>query len=170
MKKACTSKDIQKEIGQILRNHRLERKVSLEALSAATRIRQQHLIAIEEDNKDPLLPQSYHRGYIKLYCEFLNIDSSEVLKHMADEQHPVTEQKSNFRLRRATKKVQTRSSRFKAKNLILSFFVGVGAIGAGYFGLIRNGVMSTLDTDHRLTVAENIDSTKSTLDSIIKID
>ena len=46
---------------------------SIEDISNILRIRKQYIIAIEEDNLAEIPSDTYVRGYIKTYCEFLKI-------------------------------------------------------------------------------------------------
>lgn len=50
---------------------------SIEDISNILRIRKQYIIAIEEDRLGEIPSETYAKGYIKTYCEFLKIPIPE---------------------------------------------------------------------------------------------
>lgn len=68
------------ELGQTLRQARLEKGLTLEEISKITKIRTRYLQAIE-DGKYELLPgYAYTRGFIKSYAETVGLSPEECLK------------------------------------------------------------------------------------------
>lgn len=67
------------ELGQFLRNARLEKKLSLEELQEMTKIRVRYLEAIEEGDYKVLPGSFYVRAFIKSYAEAVGLDPNEVL-------------------------------------------------------------------------------------------
>ena len=64
--------------GSRLKKLRLERGISLEEVQKKTRIHLNILKAIEEDNLVSLDPV-YIKGFLKIYCKFLNVDPREFI-------------------------------------------------------------------------------------------
>lgn len=64
--------------GSRLKKLRLERGISLEEVQKKTRIHLNILKAIEEDNLVSLNPV-YIKGFLKIYCKFLNVDPREFI-------------------------------------------------------------------------------------------
>lgn len=62
------------ELGQILRQARLRKGVSLMEAQQATKIRQSFLTALEDDDYSILPPPVYVRGFIKTYSNYLGLD------------------------------------------------------------------------------------------------
>jgi cytoskeletal protein RodZ len=68
------------ELGQLLRNARLEKGISLEDMQETTKIRKRYLEAIEEGNYKILPGNFYVRAFIKSYSESVGLDPNEVLR------------------------------------------------------------------------------------------
>lgn len=68
-----------KTVGQILSETRLKQKLELEDVSRITRIRSQFLALIEADDYQSLPSGAVAKGFIKNYCEFLGLDSTQLL-------------------------------------------------------------------------------------------
>ncbi len=66
------------ELGQILRQTRLDKGLSLMQAQQATKIRQSFLAALEEDDYSILPPPVYVRGFIKNYARYLGLSSDEM--------------------------------------------------------------------------------------------
>ena len=62
-------------IGEILREARHHKRVSLEDASRATRIKMDILEQLEADEFDKLAAPAYTKGFLKLYSEYLGLDS-----------------------------------------------------------------------------------------------
>lgn len=70
-----------KPFGAILRNERLARKVSMEEICWATKIKLDYLIALEEGNFSTLPAEIFIKGYIRSYAKYLEIDPEEAVAH-----------------------------------------------------------------------------------------
>jgi cytoskeleton protein RodZ len=68
--------------GDILRHERLQRGTSLETAAAESRIRQEHLEAIES-GETAHIAQVYLNGYIRNYARYLGMPAGAIDKHMA---------------------------------------------------------------------------------------
>lgn len=66
--------EIRAEIGAVLRDARIKRGLSLEAVAAQTRISKRFLDAIENDRFSEFPAIVYLRGFLKGYCEHLDLD------------------------------------------------------------------------------------------------
>ncbi len=62
-------------IGENLREARHNKKVSLEDASRATRIKIDILEQLESDEFDRLAAPTYTKGFLRLYAEYLGLDS-----------------------------------------------------------------------------------------------
>lgn len=65
-------------VGKILRNKREEHRLSLEDVSAKTKVSTRFLAAIENEEYDNLPPQSYTIGFVKLYAEAVGLDAGAI--------------------------------------------------------------------------------------------
>lgn len=68
------------EIGPILRAARLKRGQSLEAVAQQTRISKRFLEALEENRFEQFPAVVYLRGFLKSYCEHLDVNFDEIWK------------------------------------------------------------------------------------------
>lgn len=68
-----------KTAGQILKQARIRKKLSLNRIARKTKIRPVYLQALEEDDYQTLPSAASVRGFIKNYAEFLGLASNEVL-------------------------------------------------------------------------------------------
>lgn len=68
------------ELGQILKQARKERGLSLEQLEQKTKIRKRYLEAIEEQNFSVLPGSFYVRAFIKNYAEAVGLNPEEILR------------------------------------------------------------------------------------------
>ncbi|MCY3801809.1 MAG: DUF4115 domain-containing protein [Chloroflexi bacterium] len=66
-------------VGAILRAAREEKNISVEAIAAGTHIRLNFLRDLERDNLGALPHKVYVTGFIKSYCDFLDIDPQYAL-------------------------------------------------------------------------------------------
>jgi cytoskeletal protein RodZ len=66
------------ETGQLLRQAREAKELSLEDVEAKTRIRQRYLSALESGDWDDLPSPVAARGFLRTYATFLGLDSDEI--------------------------------------------------------------------------------------------
>lgn len=66
--------------GQLLRNKREDKKITLEQAAQETNIRLQYLQAIEEDRMGAISSQAQLRGFMRLYASYLGINPLEILE------------------------------------------------------------------------------------------
>jgi cytoskeleton protein RodZ len=66
--------------GQLLRNKREEKKLTLEQAAQETNIRIQFLQAIEEDRMGTISSQAQLRGFIRLYASYLGLNPLEIIE------------------------------------------------------------------------------------------
>src|SRR5258708_36260738 len=68
-----------KTIGEILRTERQNHHLSLDQLAQKTRIRQEYLIALEENRFSDLPSATFVKGYIKTYSQIFGFDHEPLL-------------------------------------------------------------------------------------------
>jgi cytoskeletal protein RodZ len=66
-------------VGEILATARIRKRLTLEQVEKATRIRSKFLEAIESDQFDKLPPGTFARGFIKNYAAYLGISPDEAM-------------------------------------------------------------------------------------------
>jgi cytoskeleton protein RodZ len=70
--------------GTYLKGEREARKISLDEISRATKIRRAILEAIEKDQGEVLLPKVVVKGFIEAYVRYVGLDPKEVLSKYAE--------------------------------------------------------------------------------------
>lgn len=68
------------ELGNLLKEARLEKGMSLDDLQAATKIQKRYLLGIEEGNYATMPGNFYVRAFIKQYAEALQLNSDEIFE------------------------------------------------------------------------------------------
>ena len=61
-------------LGELLREERRQRNLSLQQIEADTKIRKKYLIALEEDDYSSMPAMVYAHGFVQIYAEYLGID------------------------------------------------------------------------------------------------
>ena len=67
-------------VGEILREARHNRKATVEEAARATKIKPEILEQLEAEEFDRLASPAYAKGFIKLYAEYLGLDSRSVVE------------------------------------------------------------------------------------------
>ena len=68
------------QIGEILKDAREEKNISLDDIQAETKIQKRYLVAIEQDDFNALPGKFYARAFIKEYAQAVGLDPDEVLQ------------------------------------------------------------------------------------------
>ncbi len=71
--------------GQILKENREKKGISISEVALATKINNKTLIAIEEGNVDSLPQKTYLRGFVRAYATFLGLDVEQILNTFYEE-------------------------------------------------------------------------------------
>jgi cytoskeletal protein RodZ len=119
--------------GQILREARLSRGLSLETVEKIIKIRVKYLKALETDDYSVLPSISYAKGFIKNYSDYLGLNTSNILAFFRRENKEMSRQvllpKSDSKLLRSTF-LQLTPKRF----IILIIILLISIFGL-YFGI-----------------------------------
>lgn len=79
------------QLGQMLREARESKGISLAKAEEATKIRRKYLQALEETDYDALPPSVYSRGFLHSYATYLGLDPEEALAAYRDGSQTRTE-------------------------------------------------------------------------------
>jgi cytoskeleton protein RodZ len=95
-------------VGSYLKDEREARKISLDEVSRATKIRRAILEAVERDEGEVFLPEVVVKGFIEAYARYLGLDPKEVLSAYPRGQHEVEAEKRPKGLREEKRRVPVR--------------------------------------------------------------
>lgn len=80
-------------IGASLREERIRRGLTLDAVETATRIRGRYLEAIEDERWEELPAEAYAKGFLRTYATFLELDPQQFLaafrRHRREVEEPI---------------------------------------------------------------------------------
>lgn len=69
-------------IGQALAAKRGERGLSIEQVAASTRIKREHIRALEEEDFSHFSAPVYAKGYLRTYAAYLGLDAEDLIRRM----------------------------------------------------------------------------------------
>lgn len=145
------------ELGQILKQARKEKNISLEEIQESTKIRKRYLEAIEEGNYKVLPGNFYVRAFIKSYAEHVGLDPEELFRMYARE-IPASQPEAPAEHTISRKQRTNNAERFsKLTSMILVWSFSLLIIGVIYYY-----VNQSYDTPEKNTADNNtrIDSVK----------
>jgi len=134
------------EIGNSLREARLRQQLDFPELEQATKIRSRYLRALEEEQFDTLPAETYVKGFLRAYAEYLVLDEQLYVDEY-NSRYVVGEDEPVARPRRSTAGRTERHVDSRVVVLTLGGIVAVVAlfILAWRFGGSNNGHIANLD-------------------------
>ena len=100
------------EIGNSLREARTRRQVDLAVAEQATKIRARYLRALEDERFDQLPSQTYVKGFLRTYADYLGLDGQLYVdefnsRFVTGEEHDARPRRSSVRPERRTRRLET---------------------------------------------------------------
>jgi cytoskeletal protein RodZ len=83
---------VAKNLGQALREARLERGIDLTEVERVTKIRVKFLRAMEEDSWGDLPPPAYARSFLQTYARYLGLDDEALVEQYREDIEPAEEE------------------------------------------------------------------------------
>jgi hypothetical protein len=114
------------EIGNSLREARLRQQLDFPQVEQATKIRGKYLRALEEEQFDVLPSQTYVKGFLRTYAEFLGLDGQLYVDEYNSRY--VVDQEDMFRPRRSYPRA--RQQRRLESRVVLLALLGIAALTA----------------------------------------
>jgi helix-turn-helix protein len=111
------------EIGNSLREARVRRGTDFAQAELATKIRGKYLRALEEEHFEVLPAETYVKGFLRTYAEYLGLDGQLYVDEY-NSRFVIGEEQSEARARRSAARPQQRNRRIEA-NVVL---IALGAI------------------------------------------
>ena len=116
------------EIGNSLREARLRQQLDFPDIERVTKIRPKYLRALEDENFEQLPAQTYVKGFLRTYAEFLGLDGQLYVDEY-NSRYVTREDDLPFRPRRST---SGRRGRGFESSVVLGALVGIAVV----FGLV----------------------------------
>jgi cytoskeletal protein RodZ len=123
------------EIGSSLREARLRQGLDFPAIEAGTKIRGKYLRALEDEQFSQLPAQTYVKGFLRTYAEYLGLDG-ELYVDEFNSRYVVGEEEPPIRARR-TARPHTRKR--VAPILLLAALVGIAVVTALVIAAWKSG-------------------------------
>jgi cytoskeletal protein RodZ len=112
------------ELGQMLKEARLSKGLSLDDIHKETKIQKRYLEAIEEGNLDALPGHFYARAFVKSYAEIVGIPADSLLPHIQPETAISVPVEDQLPMRRGRQIKSTgQASRWLSRALLYMFAV-----------------------------------------------
>lgn len=154
-------------LGDLLRNARLEKGLSLDDIQELTKIRKRYLEAIEDGDYKVLPGNFYVRAFVKTYAETLGLDPEEISQmYKSDIPEPISESVSVEPIiqkrRRSERQRQANASKWITSVLMWLFLILIAVVI--YFFYIGNAKTDgeKVDTDTNITQEKTPPSTDQT--------
>jgi cytoskeletal protein RodZ len=123
------------EIGSSLREARLRQDLDFPAIEAGTKIRGKYLRALEDEQFSQLPAQTYVKGFLRTYAEYLGLDG-ELYVDEFNSRYVVGEEEPPIRARRTAK---PHVRRRVAPILLLAALVGIALVTALVIAAWKSG-------------------------------
>jgi len=118
------------EIGNSLREARLRREIDFVEAETATKIRGKYLRALEDEQFDVLPAQTYVKGFLRTYAEYLGLDGQLYVDEY-NSRYVGAEEEAPFRARSTVEgRRRDRSHRRVESNVVIVTLVAIGVITA----------------------------------------
>jgi hypothetical protein len=123
------------EIGTSLREARLRQGLDFPELEQATKIRGKYLRALEDENFSQLPAQTYVKGFLRTYAEYLGLDGQLYVdefnsRYVSGEDEPPI---------RARRQVRSRQRRRVQSNVLIAALVGIALVTALVIAAWKSG-------------------------------
>ena len=124
------------EIGNSLREARLRQHLDFPELEQATKIRSRYLRALEDEQFDVLPAETYVKGFLRAYAEYLGLDGQLYVdeynsRYVVGEDEPVTRPRRSDAGRAAQRRVDSRAVLFALAGIVAVTALVVAAWRSG---------------------------------------
>jgi cytoskeletal protein RodZ len=123
------------EIGNSLREARLRQGIEYPDIERVTKIRPKYLRALEDESFETLPAQTYVKGFLRTYAEFLGLDGQLYVDEY-NSRYVTREEDIPFRPRRTT---SGRSARGSDSSMVLGAVVGIAIVCALVIAAWKSG-------------------------------
>jgi hypothetical protein len=153
------------EIGNSLREARVRRDIDFAQAELATKVRGKYLRALEEEHFEVLPAETYVKGFLRTYAEYLGLDGQLYVDEY-NSRFVIGEEDSPIRSPRRVPAARSRRSARRESNIVLLALIAIGlvtalVIVAWRFGNVDAPPVHGLNTAPAATTAEAPDAAGS---------
>lgn len=133
--------------GEILKQRRQQRQLSLDDVALQTRIRRVYLVALEEGRFEDFPAETYVKGFLRNYSEFLGLDSGEILERYQEQRPAVTDPDTELRSIETGLVQSVRHSPAQRRYLLLFILLALliaAGLAVGYFLTQKPGIWGVM--------------------------
>jgi cytoskeleton protein RodZ len=117
------------EIGNSLREARYRQQLELSEVEQATKIRSRYLRALEEETFDALPAQTYVKGFLRTYADYLGLDGQLYVDEYNSRYSAGGDEPREPVVARRTARVQSRHHRVERRGVLFAL-AGIGVVFA----------------------------------------
>ncbi|WP_026485960.1 helix-turn-helix domain-containing protein [Caldanaerobius polysaccharolyticus] len=132
-----------KEVGEILKNKRLEKNISISDVQEFTKIKSYYIKAIEEGDEDKLPDPVYVKGFIKSYAEMVGLNGNELIKDLKfnknKDYRPTVVTNESKKPNIKAKPLKKKRGKYIAAVIVLALFVYGFYLLGNFLGVKING-------------------------------
>lgn len=121
-----------KTVGEMLRETRISRNISLEVAEKETKIRRSFLAAIESDDFTKLPSQAYAKGFLKNYSEYLGLNSKNMMAFFRRQTLEIP--KASLLPSKPQENLTISKYRLTPARFVMLFIIGLLSLLLVYFG------------------------------------
>ncbi len=117
------------EIGNSLREARLRQEIEIPEAERATKIRSKYLRALEDEQFELLPAQTYVKGFLRSYAEYLGLDGQLYVDEY-NSRYVVGEEEAPVRARRSVPRRRTRAHRRFESSIVIVTLAAIAIVTA----------------------------------------
>jgi hypothetical protein len=127
------------EIGNSLREARVRQQLELSEIELATKIRARYLRALEEETFEALPAQTYVKGFLRTYADYLGLDGQLYVDEFNSRFGVEGEEHHEPVVARRTSHVRRQQHRRLERRWVVFALAGIGALLAFFFAAWKTG-------------------------------
>ena len=169
-----------KEIGEYLKNRRIELGISLDEAEQYLKIRKKYIIAIESGDESVLPGRTYFLGYLRNYANYLEADQDFINEHLEKKESIPKKVDINgeekLKVKKASKYFSPDKRRYRIKKekksinfvpiiriaIVILFIAGAFFLVSNFFNRVKQPPVEIEETE--VTIKENSTTEEKTLE------
>ncbi len=147
-------------VGNFLQRERLRRQYTIEEVATETCIHIATIKAIEDNNRTKMPAPVFARGFIKLYAEFLSLDSQEIVDRYNNEtdqfEDNISDNSDVF-----FNETLAESSTFANLKIVVGFILVAVILGVAYYIFLYSSPTDSYQTSYQQQLSSDVNEQKA---------